>query len=80
MQKLTTKGKPMTHYEQIPVRKVKDMIAGFAEKQKSAPMLPGASPILKCNMCGKPVAVEAAKTDARGQAIHEECCVASVTR
>lgn len=31
------------------------------------------SPALRCRICDKPVALENAKTDGDGQAIHEEC-------
>jgi len=33
---------------------------------------PAKSP-LNCSICNKPVAVEVAKTDDSGQAVHEEC-------
>jgi len=31
------------------------------------------TPALACRICGKPTPLEAAKTDADGKAIHEEC-------
>lgn len=34
---------------------------------------PKQSPVLLCRICDKPVAVETAKTDGAGHAIHEEC-------
>jgi hypothetical protein len=33
---------------------------------------------LKCTICGQPVALETAHTDANGKALHEECYVAEV--
>lgn len=34
--------------------------------------------LLLCRICGKPVAVETAKTDGDGKAIHEDCYVLKV--
>jgi len=35
---------------------------------------------MNCSICGKPIALEAAKTDEVGQAIHEECYLLKVCR
>jgi hypothetical protein len=34
--------------------------------------------VLVCCLCGKPVAIGAAKTNADGQAVHEECYLVEV--
>jgi hypothetical protein len=70
--------KPKTYFEQIPVQKVKDLIVGI-ERQEIAPIAHAARSILHCRMCHKPVAIETAKTDGEGQAIHEDCYLMSVT-
>jgi hypothetical protein len=36
------------------------------------------SPLLLCQICGKPVPVETSKTDAQGKAIHENCYIKTI--
>ena len=68
--------KSRTHFEQIPVQKVKEAIVASAGVQENGSgTLSGPGPILRCRICRKPVPVETAKTDGEGQAIHEECYV-----
>ena len=69
-----------TYFEQIPVQKVKAMIAGMTKPQAGAQISQDVPLVLHCRMCRKPVAVETAKTDWEGQAIHEECYVISVAQ
>lgn len=72
--------KPVTHFEQIPVRTVKQMAmipeGQGAESMSSIPVRHA----LQCHICRKPVAVETAKTDGQGQAVHEDCYILSLTR
>jgi hypothetical protein len=72
--------KHKTYFEQIPVRKVKDMMVGMSEKQEGAENSGGAPSFLYCGMCHKEVPIESAKTDGDGRAVHEECYVVSLTR
>jgi len=72
--------KHKTHFEQIPVRKVKDMMVGMSEKQAGAEESAGAPSFLYCGMCHNVVPIESAKTDGEGRAVHEECYVGSLTR
>ena len=67
------------YFEQIPVEQVKAMVR-LPESPEARPRL-SRSPrnVLRCTLCGQPVAVETAKTDANGQAVHEECYTISVT-
>jgi hypothetical protein len=72
--------KPATYFEQIPVQRVKEIVATPAN-QGIESLLPGrVSHALQCRICRKPVPVETAKTDDRGQAVHEECYILSVTQ
>ena len=65
--------KSKTHFEQIPLQKVKEAIVASAGVQENGSgTLSGPGPILRCRICRKPVPVETAKTDGEGQAIHEE--------
>jgi hypothetical protein len=36
-------------------------------------------PAVVCHICGKPLAIESAKTDAEGKAVHEACYVGRLT-
>jgi len=36
-------------------------------------------PLLTCSLCGKPVSLEDAKTDAVGKAVHEDCYTGLIT-
>lgn len=69
-----------TYFDQIPLTQLKNITAGLAAeweiKQSRRPL----HHILHCRTCGKPVAVETAKTDGDGQAVHEECYLVSVQR
>jgi len=71
--------KARTYFEQIPVEAVKNLSLGFAEKLAAEPRHRGLHSSLQCRICSKPVAVEIAKTDGDGQAVHEECYILSVT-
>jgi hypothetical protein len=46
-------------------------LLGKNGKRGLAMQLPG--PEINCSICGKPIALETAKTDEVGQAAHEEC-------
>ena len=72
--------KTRTYFEQIPVRKVKAMIAGMPGTQAGAQISPSTPLILRCRICRKLVPIETAKTDGEGQAIHEECYVTSLSQ
>ncbi len=72
--------KHKTHFEQIPVREVKDMIARMSGKQEGAENSGSAPSFLYCSMCHKVVPIEVAKTDGEGRAVHEDCYVVSLTR
>jgi hypothetical protein len=76
----TSTRRTRTYFEQIPVQKVKAMIAGMTDTQAGGRIAPNTPLILHCRICHKPVPVETAKTDWEGQAIHEECYVISVSR
>src|SRR4051812_42808589 len=70
----------LTHYEQIPVRKVKEIMAiremqGFQSQDRERVLTS-----LRCRICNEPVPVETAKTDDHGQAIHEVCYIKNLTR
>jgi len=69
-----------TYYEQISVRRVKEIMA-TREIQGIQSFAQGdVRPILLCRICSQPVPVETAKTDGNGQAIHEVCYTSSLTR
>jgi hypothetical protein len=74
--------KAATHFEQIPVRKVKDMIATLSQNESVnvKATLHSTRPILQCRICSEPIPIETAKTDGDGQAIHEECYILSLTK
>lgn len=75
--------KAKTYFEQVPVETVmetvKDLSLGFAEKLAVEQSRRGLHSSLHCRICRKPVAVEIAKTDSNGQAVHEECYMLRVT-
>jgi hypothetical protein len=72
--------KSVTYFEQIPVRKVKEIVA-TPESQAIESLLPGRVPYaLQCRICHKPVPVENAKTDDYGKAVHEGCYIVSLTQ
>ena len=64
-----------THFEQIPIHKVKDAIVANSEIQIGSETPRGQQSLLRCRICRKPVPVEIAKTDGEGQAIHEDCYI-----
>jgi hypothetical protein len=66
---------PQTHFEQIPVQKVKDAIVANSAILIGAGTRRGPQSLLRCRICRKPVPVEIAKTDGEGQAIHEDCYI-----
>ena len=72
--------KTETYFEQIPVERVKAIAAHSPDRPEVRPQL-FRSPhnVLRCTLCRQPVAVETAKTDGNGQAVHEECYTISVT-
>jgi hypothetical protein len=72
--------KSATYFEQIPVWKVKElMMIPESQGVESMDFVPVRHALL-CHICRKPVAVETAKTDAYGQAVHEDCYIVSLTR
>jgi hypothetical protein len=68
-----------TYFEQVPVEAVKNLIPGITEKLAVEQSRRHLHPSLHCRICRKPVAVEIAKTDGNGQAVHEECYMLSLT-
>jgi hypothetical protein len=72
--------KPETHFEQIPVQRVKAMVSGLPEEQPSSQIARGMRLVLNCRICRKPVPMETAKADGDGQAVHEECYVSTLTQ
>jgi hypothetical protein len=66
-----------THYQQIPVRRVKEIMATLVVQSQMGNDI---HPLLRCRICSQPVPVETAKTDDNGQAIHEVCYTNSLTR
>jgi hypothetical protein len=68
-----------TYFEQVPVEALKNLIPGIPEKVDVEPSHRNLHSSLHCRICRKPVAVEIAKTDGNGQAVHEECYMLSVT-
>jgi hypothetical protein len=72
--------KPATYFEQIPVQKVKEIVATPERQGIDSRAADRVSLALKCRICRKPVPVETAKTDDRGQAVHEECYIVSLTQ
>jgi hypothetical protein len=72
--------KTETYFEQIPVERVKAIAASLPDSREVRPQL-FRSPhnVLRCTLCRQPVAVETAKTDGNGQAVHEECYTICVT-
>jgi hypothetical protein len=72
--------KSATYFEQIPVQRVKEIVATL-EGQAVESLLHGRfSPTLQCSICRKPVPVETAKTDGDGKAVHEECYIVRLTQ
>ncbi len=69
-----------THYQQISVRRVKEIMATFGNQVVPAQVADNMRPILTCRICSEPVPVETAKTDDYGQAIHETCYTTSLIR
>lgn len=69
-----------TYYQQIPVRRVKEIMATFGNQVVPSQAADDIRPILRCRICSKPVPVETAKTDDYGQAIHEVCYTSSLIR
>lgn len=68
-----------TYFEQIPLSQLKDIAVGvIAEPIKQSRR--SLHHPLHCRTCGKPVAVETAKTDGDGQAVHDECYMLSLRR
>jgi len=68
-----------THFGQISVREVKDIMAHSPESSEVRPQVSRSQHnVLRCTICHQPVPVETAKTDGHGQAIHEECYIVSV--
>jgi hypothetical protein len=65
--------KSQTHFEQIPIQKVKNAIEANSEIQIGSGAPRSQQSLLRCRICRKPVPVEIAKTDGEGQAIHEDC-------
>jgi hypothetical protein len=71
--------KTETYFEQIPVKSVKAIVAHFPDSPEARQLSPIPQNVLRCTLCRQPVAVETAKTDGNGQAVHEECYTISVT-
>jgi hypothetical protein len=69
-----------TYFEQIPLSQLKDIAVGPIAEPKIKHSLRSLHHVLHCRTCGKPVAIETAKTDGDGQAVHEECYLISVRR
>jgi formylmethanofuran dehydrogenase subunit E len=71
--------KTQTYFEQIPVEKVKEMLAHLPESRELRPPVSASiHHVLRCTICHEPVPVETAKTDSNGKAIHEECYMISM--
>jgi hypothetical protein len=71
--------KTETYFEQIPVKRVKAIMAHLPDSPEARQLSPIPHNVLRCTLCRQPVAVESAKTDGNGQAVHEECYTFSVT-
>lgn len=69
-----------TYYEQISVRRVKEIMATRESQDIQSFAQGDVRPILRCRICGQSVPVETSKTDDNGQAIHEACYTSSLTR
>jgi len=72
--------KSVTYFEQIPVRKVKEIMAAPDRREVESMLAGRPLPALQCSICRKPVPVETAKTDGHGKAVHEECYIVSLTQ
>jgi hypothetical protein len=70
----------LTHYEQISVRRVKEIMATRENPSFQSQDRELLLPALRCRICSEPVPVETAKTDDYGQAIHEVCYIRSLIR
>lgn len=71
--------KSQRYFEQVPLETVRKVVEESPEKPRIVPYSsrrPRYS--VHCSVCGKPLAVETAKTDGNGQAVHEECYLASI--
>ncbi len=69
-----------TYFEQIPLTELKDITADLTVESEIKQSRRSPHHVLHCRTCGRPVAVETAKTDSDGQAVHEECYLVSVRR
>ena len=69
-----------TYFEQIPLSQLKDIAVSVIAESETKESRRPLHHILHCRTCGKPVAVETAKTDGDGQAVHDECYILSVQR
>ena len=72
------------HLSQIPQGvDMRQQRFNLRTKLKTVGLLPPAEtasvPTLICRICGKPLAIESAKTDAEGKAVHEACYVGRLT-
>jgi hypothetical protein len=70
----------LTHYEQISVRRVKEIMATRENQAFEAHDREPVPSAFRCRICSEPVPVETAKTDDYGQAIHEVCYIRSLVR
>jgi hypothetical protein len=61
-----------TSFEQIPIEEVKHVAARYLNL--------AANGLVVCVICGGPVALEHCKTDERGQAIHQKCYFATLSK
>jgi len=51
---------------------------GMADESPSVPSTPESALPVVCSICGNPVLLVSAVTDADGKSVHEECYVASL--
>jgi len=69
-----------TYFEQVPVRMIKDLVDVSGKQHASSLSQRSLRHVLFCRICDLPVAVETAKTDSEGQAIHERCYLLKATQ
>jgi hypothetical protein len=72
--------KSATYFEQIPVQRVKEIVATLESQGVDSVAPSYVRTALQCRICCKPVPLETAKTDGYGKAVHEECYLVSLTQ
>ncbi|HEX3820271.1 MAG TPA: hypothetical protein VHW45_08065 [Candidatus Sulfotelmatobacter sp.] len=65
-------AKTKTHFEQVPIALVKQIIAQQLEAPNAF--------LVPCRICGTPVGLDLCKIDEHGNAVHERCYIAGLSK